>query len=121
MVKQKELASLIRKGLANEDVTESESCFLEDICGKFYVCALGAALVGKFGSARKAYDVVEKEREVSVELSGKDLTLSPDYLDIASRLLDIDFNLAEAIDKTHMLGVSALAIINSLEQQTFPY
>lgn len=121
MTGQKELAALIKKGLANKDVMESEGCFLEDISGKFYVCALGAALVGKFGSARTAYNAVEKEREVSVELSGKELALAPDYADIASRLLEVDFDLAEAVDKTHMLGVPALAIINRLEQQNFPY
>lgn len=121
MTKQKELAALIQSGLAEKNVAEAENCFLEDICGRFYVCALGAGLVGKFGSAREAFDAVERERETSVELAGKDLTLSPDYVDIASRLLEIDFNLAEAIDKTHMLGVPALAIINRLEQQSFPY
>lgn len=121
MNKQKELALLIQNGLANEDVMESENCFLEDISGKFYVCALGAGLVGKFGSAREAFDAVEKEKEVNIELRGKELALAPGYVDIASRLLEIDFDLAEAVDKTHMLGVPALAIINRLEQRNFPY
>ena len=121
MTKQKELASLIRKGLETEGVTESENCFFEDVFGVFYVCALGAALVGKSGCARRAYESMESEREVYVELSNKDLAVAPDYVDIAANLLEIDFDLAGAIDKTHMLGVPAAAIIERLKQGTFPY
>jgi hypothetical protein len=121
MTKQKELAGLIQKGLGTENVVESENCFFEDVFGKFYVCALGAALVGKFGSANKAFELMEAEREVYVELESKDLTLSPDYVDIAANLLEIDFDLAEAIDKTHMLGASAASITERLGQGTFPY
>ncbi len=107
--------------MAEENVTESESCFFEDVFGNFYVCALGAAVVGKFGSARKAYELIEAEREVHVELESRGLSLSPGYVDIAANLLDIDFDLAEAIDKTHMLGASATAITQRLGQGTFPY
>ena len=49
MTKQKELTSIIQKGLAVSDVIESENCFLEDIPGKFYVYVLGAGLVGGLG------------------------------------------------------------------------
>lgn len=121
MTAQKELATLIQKGLLAENVTEFDGCFLRDASGKFYVCALGAGLVGKFGSANKAYSAMEAEREVYVELESKDLTLLPDYVDIAANLLEIDFALAEAIDKTHTLGVPAASIIERLEQGTFPY
>ncbi len=121
MTKQRELALLIKKGMEEENVTESESCFFEDVFGNFYVCALGAAVVGKFGSARKAYERVEAEREVHVELESRGLALSPGYVDIAADLLDIDFDLAEAIDKTHMLGASAMAITQRLGEGTFPY
>ena len=117
MTVQKGLAALIRKGLESENVRESENCFFEDVFGKFYVCALGAGLVGKFGSAEKAHAVMEAEREVHVELSNKDLTLVPDYVDIAANLLEIDFELAGAIDKTYMLGVPAASIIDRLEQE----
>ncbi len=71
----------------------------EDVFGKFYVCTLGAGLVGKFGSANTAYEFVEAEKEVQVEMSGKDLAVSLGYVVIAANLLDIDFALAEAIDK----------------------
>ena len=54
-------------------------------------------------------------------MSAKDLAVSPGYVDIAANLLDIDFALAESIDKTHMLGVPAMAIIQRLRQGTFPY
>jgi hypothetical protein len=121
MTRQKELAVLIQKGLKTENVVESENCFFEDVFGVFYVCALGAALVGKYGSANKAYELMEAEREVYVELTGKDLTLAPDYVDIAANLLEIDFDLAGAIDKTHMLGVPAASITERLYQGTFPY
>ena len=121
MIKQRELALLIEKGMEEKNVTESESCFFEDVFGNFYVCALGAALVGKFGSARKAYERIEAEREVHVELESRELALLPGYVDIAANLLEIDFDLAEAIDKTHMLGASATAITQKLGEGTFPY
>jgi len=121
MTRQKELASLIERGLETQHVTESEGCFFEDVFGTFYVCALGAGLVGKYGSATTAYESVEAGKEVQVEMSGKELAISPDYVDIAANLLDIDFALAEAIDKTHMLGVPAMAIIERLREGTFPY
>lgn len=121
MIKQKELASLIEGGLATENVSESESCFFEDVFGNFYVCALGAALVGKFGSARKAYERVAAEKEIHIELESRGLALLPGYVDIAADLLEIDFELANAIDKTHLLGASAMAITKRLGQETFPY
>jgi hypothetical protein len=121
MIKQKELATLIRNGLSAENVKESENCFFEDILGRYYVCALGAGLIGKFGSATEAHKLMEAERELHVELSTKDLTLSPDYVDIAANLLDIDFYLANAIDKTHMLGIPAAEIVTRLEEGSFPY
>lgn len=73
-----------------------------------------AALVGKFGSAREAFDAVEKEREVSIELSGKELALAPDYFDIASCLLEIDFVLTEAVamDKTQILTYGKPKVID---------
>jgi len=58
---------------------------------------------------------------VHVELESKDLTLLPGYVDIAANLLEIDFDLADAIDKTHMLGIPAAEIVSRLEQGTFPY
>ncbi len=97
------------------------AAYNQEVFGNFYVCALGAAVVGKFGSARKAYKRVEAEREVHVELESRELALLPGYVDIAANLLDIDFDLAEAIDKTHMLGVSAMAITQRLGEGTFPY
>jgi hypothetical protein len=121
MTEQKELAALIRKGLESDNVKESENCFFEDVFGKFYVCALGAGLVGKFGSAEKAHSVMEMEMEVHVELGNKDLTLVPDYVDIAANLLEIDFDLAGAIDKTHMLDPAAASSIERLEQGIFPH
>ena len=121
MTNQKQLAVLIGKGLQADNIQESENCFFEDILGRYYVCALGAGLIGKFGSAAEAYKRMETERELHVELSTKDLTLSPDYVDIAANLLEIDFDLANAIDKTHMLGVPATAIVSRLEEGSFPY
>ena len=73
MTRQKELASLIERGLQTEHVAESEGGFFEDVFGKFYVCALGAGLVGKYGSATTAYESVEAEKEVHLQMSGKDL------------------------------------------------
>lgn len=64
---------------------------------------------------------METEREVYVELSEKDLTLTPDYAGIAANLLEIDFDLAEAIAKTHLLDVPAASITKRLERGTFPY
>ncbi len=49
-------------------------------------------------------------------MSGKDLAVSLSYVVIAANLLDIDFALAEAIDKAHLLEVPAMAIIKRLEQ-----
>ncbi len=121
MTEQKQLAVLIQKGLESDNVQESENCFFEDVFGKFYVCALGAGLIGKFGSANKAYELMEKEKEVRVKLSNKDVTLVPDYVDFAANLLEIDFELAGAIDKTHMLSVPASSIIERLKQGTFLY
>ncbi len=121
MTNQKQLAVLIGKGLTMEDIQESENCFFEDILGKYYVCALGAGLIGKFGSATEAHNRLETERELHVELSTKDLTLSPEYVDIAANLLEIDFDLANAIDKTHMLGIRAAEIVSRLEEGSFPY
>ena len=121
MTNQKQLAALIEKGLAADNIQESENCFFEDILGRFYVCALGAGLIGKFGSANEAYKLMQAERELHAELSTKDLTLSPDYVDIAANLLEIDFDLANAIDKTHMLGVPAAEIVSRLEEGSFPY
>lgn len=120
MTSQKELASLIQQGLLAKNVEESENCFFEDISGTFYVCALGAALVGKFGSARKAFEAMEAGRELHFELAAKQLALAPDYVDIAAELLDIDFALASAIDKNHMLGASAALIADKLAQGSFP-
>ncbi len=62
MTRQKELASLIERGLQTEHVAEWEGCFFEDVFGKFYVCALGAGLVGEYGSATTAYESVEAEK-----------------------------------------------------------
>ena len=121
MIKQLELALLIGQGLNTENVFESETCFFEDIYGKFYVCALGAGIVGKFGSAKEAFERVDKEKDVYLDLRNKALTLAPDYVDIAAELLNIDFLLAEAIDKTHMLGVPIMVITERLRQGTFPY
>ncbi len=121
MIKQRELALLIQKGMEEENVTESESYFFEDMFGNFHVCALGAGLIGKFGSARKAYELVQAEREVHVELESREMVLFPEYVDIAAALLEIDFDLAEAIDKTHMLGVPAMVITKRLGEETFPY
>ena len=121
MTRQKELTSLIERGLQTERVAESEGCFFEDVFGKFYVCALGAGLVGEYGSATTAYESVEAEKEVHLQMSGKDLVISPGYVDVAANLLDIDFALAEAIDKAPLLGVPAMAIIKRLKQGTFPY
>ena len=45
---------------------------------------------------------MEAKREVQVELGSKNLTLLPDCVDIDDNLLRIDFDLAEAIDKTHI-------------------
>jgi hypothetical protein len=54
-------------------------------------------------------------------MSGKDLVISPGCVDIAANLLEIDFALAEAIDKAPLLGVPAMAIIKRLKQGAFPY
>jgi hypothetical protein len=70
---------------------------------------------------KASYESVEAEKEVQVEMSAKDLAVSPGYVDIAANLLDIDFALAESIDKAHLLGVPAMAIIQRLRQGTFPY
>jgi hypothetical protein len=114
---QSELADLMQKGLSTEHTVESVSCFLEDIHGQYYVCALGAMIVGKFGDAKIASDAVEEEKYGS----GKDDTVPTDYLNIAIRLLEIDSNLAQAIDQTHMLGTPADVIIQRLRQGTFLY
>jgi len=50
-------------------------------------------------------------------MSAKDLAVSPGYVDIAANLLDIDFALAEAIDKAHLLGVPAMAIIRGSSRE----
>ena len=121
MTNQRELALLIENGLKIENVFEVGNTFFEEIFGNFYVCALGAAVVGKFSSVQTAYEEVEAEREVCCELRGKDLALAPDYVDIAARLLGIDFPLARMIDKEHMLGIRAATIINKLKQGSFPY
>jgi hypothetical protein len=115
-MRQKELAELLRKGLSCKNVIESDNCFLEDIYGKYYVCALGALLVGKFGDGKTAYEAVEDEK-----YNGQKVGFPTDYLDIAIGLLDIDSTLAQAIDQHHMLGVPAEAIIQRLRQGTFPY
>lgn len=71
MIKQKELASLIQKGLEAGNVTESENCFFEDVFGIYNVCALGAALIGKSGCAAKAYEVLKAEKEFALSLGTK--------------------------------------------------
>jgi hypothetical protein len=117
MIKQKEIASLIQKGLETGNVTESENCFFEDVSGKFSM----SALLGRLWWAKTAYEPVESEKEVYVQLAGIGLALSLGYVDIAANLLDIDFDLADAVDRTHMLGVPAIAIIEKLGQESFPY
>ncbi len=52
MTRQKELASLIERGLQTEHVAESEGCFFEDVFGKFYVCARGAGRQIRLGNHR---------------------------------------------------------------------
>ena len=122
MTTQKELAVLINKGLATENVEESENCFFEDISGKFYVCALGAALVGKFGSPNKALELIDFEREAHLKLcANENSNAGFAYADIAAELLEIDFDLADAIDKTQMLGAPATEIAEKLAESCFPY
>ena len=60
-------------------------------------------------------------RNYEKSLESRGLALLPGYVDIAANLLEIDFDLAEAIDKTHMLGASATAITQRLGEGTFPY
>lgn len=122
MTKQTELASFIRNGLKAENVRESENCFFEDVSGKFFVCALGAALVGKFGSPNKALELIDFEREAYLKLcADKNSDSGFAYADIAAELLEIDFDLADAIDKTHILGASALEIAERLAESSFPH
>ncbi len=54
-------------------------------------------------------------------MDGRGLSLAPEYIDIAVILLDIEFNLAEAIDKAHMLGASADFISFQLSETSFNY
>lgn len=115
-MRQSKMAELMQKGLSIKNVVESENCFLEDIYGKYYVCALGAMIIGKYGNAKEAFDAVENET-----FNGVKANFPTDYLDVAIQLLDLDTNLAQAIDQTHMLGVPAEVIIQRLRQGTFPY
>jgi hypothetical protein len=121
MTKQKELASLIQKGLKMENVIESKNCFFDYVLGRFHACALGFGLIGRFGSVQKAFDAFEAEKGDRIEFEKKDWSLGPYYLDIVSSLLEIDYDLADAIDKKHILGDSVITIIQKLEQEGFSY
>ena len=119
-ISQKELAELILKGLSKENTREATEYFIENIYETFYVCALGAGIVGKFGSAHKAMKIVELEKIKYYYSQKNELCSCPlSYLNIVSSLLGIDFHLAETINKAHILTRSAAKVVEKLKKENF--
>lgn len=112
---RKELARLMQSGLATPQVYESSDCFLEDLHGKFQVCALGAALVGKFQNPFVARQALEEAKELSLRVSGGEA----DYVNLAADLLEINYDVADYLDKAHMLGIPIAELATSLTENPF--
>jgi hypothetical protein len=122
-LKQAEISQLIVKGLAISNVQESYKSFFECISGKFYLCALGAAIAGKFGATKKVYEMIEREKNVLNEgVYNPVLEPTASHLIVASKFLDIDLRLAEAIERENFdKGISAKIIAEKLNNGTFVY
>jgi hypothetical protein len=120
IIQCQELAELIQKGLRTKKVIESREYFFANFNDKFHVCALGIAIVGKIGSADEAYNIVETNEKIHCELEEKGRIVACSYVDIATQLLKIEASLANSINKSHVRGMSALAIAQKLWQGTFP-
>lgn len=87
LAEQRRVATYIEKGLAGRQVEESRSNYLRgpvlENSGKHCGCALGIAMVGKFGDAEKAHAAFWKNN-----------------CHVAATL-KIDYWLAQAISDTH--------------------
>ena len=108
MRSNKELAKLMKKGLKMEDVYEERRFFIYRQHGVCCVCALGAAIVGLYEDIDNAYQAVQQETD---GLDG----FRENRINAASKLLDINPELAEYIDGEHFNGTPISKIILFLE------
>lgn len=105
MTTNAELAGLIECGLATPNVKECHTqwMFKEDN-GTFHVCALGLALIGKYGGAEDAYKEYKREAHATEQFP----------LETIHKLINISFDMTFAIDSTHCQGISAMQIVKDL-------
>ena len=89
-----ELADLMERGFQTEGVIIDRRHFLSDCKDHYRACALGAALVGLYESPAAACQAVRVHEPSQGE----------DVASVASELLDIDCNVAAAIERTHLNG-----------------
>lgn len=101
-----ELSESIEKGLKAEGVVESHADFLQIWEGHWWrACALGLAIIGKTGDARKAYDLCREAEEREAYKC---------YLKTAAAVLGIPHEAARAINTAHCSEISAQDIADRL-------
>ena len=110
MTTAEELAEFIERRLAMPNVKECNTqwMFKEDN-GTFHVCALGLALIGKYGGAEDAYKEFERENHATEQFP----------LETIHKLLCISFEMTFAIDSAHCQGISATQIIKDLRSGVY--
>lgn len=103
--RNKRIATYIRTGLTR--VEESKADWLCNDTGKFLACALGLAIVGKYGSFN-AHGLYMKGL---IKHQGNEINA-------ISEILEINPLLASEINKLHQLDVPAEEIAECLEFET---
>jgi hypothetical protein len=103
--KNNRIAGYIRKGL-RMNVEESKDCWLDSFDGQYYACALGLAVIGKFG--------LRKGSKIFYENLNRN-----DYAELKafSEILQIQPLLVEEISKLHNMGLPAIEIAECLEYE----
>ena len=110
----RELARLIRKGMATPRVVENPRHYITRtgvVRNRYLVCALGAGAVGLKGNPKD----VECELNEHCVLHGRPLRSA------LAKMLEIDSTLAREIDLAHQGGTSAAVIADMLEQNDFEF
>jgi len=106
MATKKSLAYWIGKGLRCANVRECVFTFIakEPNENLAYACALGLALIGKYGNVEESIRVVENQKKDAQSRSSR---FEFTYIALAAELLEIPMDLADSIDRRHTCGTPA--------------
>lgn len=103
----------MESGLRLPNVCESHAYFIARSGGVYYLCALGAAVVGK------AFHDGQIAGWEKMPPTGPTVSTSVHHVAHAAEVLGIDYALANSIDLAHMNGCSITWIVRGLRKGKF--